>query len=528
MLLLLVASGPREAAAHASLASTDPESGAVLGASPDKVTLSFSEPVDTVPDSYRLFDSSGLRDTLEANASGADVEIPLPADLPDGSYVVAWRVTSVDSHPISGAVLFTVGAAGGAAVAVPDAADITPAVGAVQGIGYVGLLVAVGLFWFRAFVEPISGRAVTLIGNGAVAFALIANVVLIPLTTMRVEGRSMSAIGDLQVWRDGFTSPVAIACSLVVAGLAIALAFPRRPVAVAVGGLIALASLPVVGHTRSIPPMWLMVSSDLVHGITGAAWFGGLVGLAILLVTSGRTDPAAGARAVTRFSLLAGLLVAAAALSGVMMAYRIVDGPAALTGTTYGRLLLSKLVVLLLPLVLAAWNRLQLVPAVERAPDETTAWRRLRFSVVAEASMLLVVVAITGFLVLLSPDVSANQAGTAPAAVPFEQAVDLGEGYLSIRVYPAVVGQNDVVLEVWGADGAGVKLLQDPTVELTLPDQDLGPLTFTLAATGDPGRYTGTVQIPLDGSWEVSVVTRISRFSEPVSTVTVPVSPASD
>ena len=142
--------------------------------------------------------------------------------------------------------------------------------------------------------------------------------------------------------------------------------------------------------------------------------------------------------------------------------------------------------------------------------------------------MLVVVVAITGFLVLQSPNVSPDTAVAAPAAVPFEQAVDLNEGYLTIRVYPAVVGENDVVLEVWGADGAGVELLEDPTVELALPDQDLGPLSFTLAATEDPGRYTGTVQIPLDGSWEVSVVTRISRFSEPVSTVTVPVSPASD
>ena len=338
----------------------------------------------------------------------------------------------------------------------------------------------------------------------------------------------MSAIGEPKVWRDGFTSPAAVACALVVAGLALALAFPRRPLAVAAGGLIALASLPVVGHTRSIPPTWLMVSSDLVHGITGAAWFGGLVGLAILLVTSGRTDPAAGARAVTRFSLLAGLLVAAAALSGVMMAFRIVDGPAALTGTTYGRLLIAKLVLLLIPLVLAGWNRLQLVPTVERAPDEATAWRRLRFSVIAEASVLVVVVAITGFLVLQSPNVSPDTAVAAPAAVPFEQAVDLDDGYLTIRVYPAMVGENDVVLEVWGADGAGVELLEDPTVELTLPDQDLGPLSFTLAATEDPGRYTGTVQIPLDGSWEISIVTRISRFSEPVSTVTVPVSPASD
>src|SRR5262249_24902894 len=42
------------------------------------------------------------------------VTMQLP-DLGNGSYVVTWRVTSADSHPVSGAFTFQVGAAGDAA-----------------------------------------------------------------------------------------------------------------------------------------------------------------------------------------------------------------------------------------------------------------------------------------------------------------------------------------------------------------------------------------------------------------------------
>ena len=46
--------------------------------------------------------------------SGDDTRVVASApDLGDGSYVVAWRVVSADSHPINGAFTFDVGAGGG-------------------------------------------------------------------------------------------------------------------------------------------------------------------------------------------------------------------------------------------------------------------------------------------------------------------------------------------------------------------------------------------------------------------------------
>ena len=44
------------------------------------------------------------------NGVGRQVRASLP-ELDDGTYVITWRVTSVDSHPIRGAFTFSVGAA---------------------------------------------------------------------------------------------------------------------------------------------------------------------------------------------------------------------------------------------------------------------------------------------------------------------------------------------------------------------------------------------------------------------------------
>ena len=51
-------------------------------------------------------------DTPKAAHIGGDrttAAVKLPAGLKDGTYVVAWRVTSADSHPVSGAFSFSIG-----------------------------------------------------------------------------------------------------------------------------------------------------------------------------------------------------------------------------------------------------------------------------------------------------------------------------------------------------------------------------------------------------------------------------------
>ncbi|MGH2722261.1 MAG: copper resistance CopC family protein, partial [Actinomycetota bacterium] len=99
------------AAAHAVLVRTEPGPQSVVDAAPAEVTLYFSEPVRTQFGGVRVFDSA-----LERVDSGQprfvdDTTVATGVKpLEDGTYIVAWRVVSADSHPIRGAFTFSVGA----------------------------------------------------------------------------------------------------------------------------------------------------------------------------------------------------------------------------------------------------------------------------------------------------------------------------------------------------------------------------------------------------------------------------------
>src|SRR3954469_14314600 len=106
----ILLAGP--ASAHAELLRTSPRNGQRLATPPTQVTLTFSEQVGIVSGGLRLIETDTGDDvaTPDARTVGDTVVWPIPADLPDGRYLVDWRMISADSHPVAGAFSFGVGA----------------------------------------------------------------------------------------------------------------------------------------------------------------------------------------------------------------------------------------------------------------------------------------------------------------------------------------------------------------------------------------------------------------------------------
>lgn len=99
------------ALAHASLVGSSPSAGGELSAPPEQVRLRFSEPVFAEFDPVEVRDEGGQRvdqgdarvDPQDARAVVASLE-----ELPEGSYEVRWRVTSLDGHVVEGRYGFAV------------------------------------------------------------------------------------------------------------------------------------------------------------------------------------------------------------------------------------------------------------------------------------------------------------------------------------------------------------------------------------------------------------------------------------
>lgn len=109
------------ASAHDELVSSSPAADEQLTTAPEQITLTFSNEL------LALEENSGTAMTVE-DASGEDwvagapevvadtVTVPLEPGMPNGSYLVTWKVVSSDGHPTSGEYSFSLAAADAPAV----------------------------------------------------------------------------------------------------------------------------------------------------------------------------------------------------------------------------------------------------------------------------------------------------------------------------------------------------------------------------------------------------------------------------
>jgi methionine-rich copper-binding protein CopC len=102
---------PAPASAHDVLRSTDPLDGAVVDHLPDRVVLTFDEPALAIGTEVVVTGPAGPVSDGPPQLVDAEVRQPVRAG-PAGRYTVLWRVTSADSHPVSGTFAFTTRQAG--------------------------------------------------------------------------------------------------------------------------------------------------------------------------------------------------------------------------------------------------------------------------------------------------------------------------------------------------------------------------------------------------------------------------------
>lgn len=547
LVLAILASGP--AAAHAVLVGTDPQDGSVVEAPPGELVVTFNEPVHVVPGATTVLTGDGSPVEAAVTAVDETVVITPASPLPDGTYIVSWRVVSLDTHPIAGAFSFSVGAPSETSIetVVSEPTRALVAVRVVdQAVLYTAVLGVAGLVVFELLVltvppggVPALRRRLQRARRAGLVIGTVAVVLAIPSTVAWQAGGGLGELADPGTWATGLGSDSTRAGLLGLAGLAVATAFspqavraPRRgwPAAVAVGGAaVALGSLVLVGHSRTFGPSWLVLAADALHVAAGAVWLGGVIGLALTLTGSAGVDPARSARTVARFSTLGAWLVLALALTGAVLGWRIVGTLAALVTTTYGQTLLVKVGVALGIVAIAAWNRYRLVPAViaaregegaVSAPHDGGARRRLGRTVTTEAVLLGLVLAATGALVSQSPLDAAD--GTASG--PIETTVELGDGTAVVHLAPGRAGENVLELEILDAAGAPVDPVSTPELSASLPDVGLGPLTRPLTEVG-AGRYEATLDLPLPGSWVLELGVRTSRYDNPLAQIPLEVAP---
>lgn len=531
--LLLGTAAP--ASAHATLIGTDPAEGAVLDTAPERVTLTFNESVIGVPAGITVFDATGEEVASSATVRDERLLVDLDEEVGEGTFVVVWRLVSADGHPIGGSLSFSVGAPSEVVDVPTTSADATTTapvrLSVARWLGYVALLVAAGVAVFAVLFLPggreadASRRRLRTVVRVAAGVAALAWLAAVPLVALYQLGLGASALGDGTTWSAlapaEYVVPAAVVVGLLVAALALPVTTPDRVRLVLVlgGCAVALAAPAFTGHTRATSPEALVVGVDVLHLVAGAVWCGGLVAVALVLADLAARDES-GAVVLSRFSTWASGLLAALVVTGTFAAWRVAGSWAALLDTGYGALLLVKVLVVLVAIGIAAWNRFSLLPRLRgasRRKEGRDAAGVLVRTTLAEAGVLVAVLLVTGFLVDRSPEVPVAVAAPADGAGEGEQSVELGDIRASLTLDPAAVGPATVTIELTDDEGRPTEGYEAPRLSLSTTDVDLGAVALTNLG---PGTYSGEVVIPTVGEWEVQVSLRTGEFDNPVKTVT--------
>ncbi|MGV9980195.1 copper resistance CopC/CopD family protein [Micromonospora wenchangensis] len=526
--LLLAPAGP--ASAHAVLSSSSPVASSVVPSAPSEVVLTFSESVRKVPDKVRIIAPDGSRaDRGEPRFEGSVVTIGVDPAGPQGTYLVSYRVISADSHPVSGAFTYSVGAPSTPPTDSGSDSRADPVVGVgvkvTKYLGYAGLLLVVGPALVLAALWPLRlarrGPARLLwSGVGLLAVATVAEVWMqVPYTAggglFDVTGEGLS-----EVLGSGYGTAHLIRLGLLAAAVFLLRPLTRGPVGRTDGiiltglGVAGLFTWPLAGHPAASPAPAVSVLVDAVHLGSMAVWLGGLVMLAGFLLR--RADERELGAILPIWSRWAALAVAALLLAGVVQGLIEVGTLQALTGTTYGRLLLAKIGLFALVVAVAAYSR-QLVRR------RTAAARPLpvRRAVWVELAITAVILGVTATLVQTPPARTAVDGGAGAEAGYYSTTLTSPIYSLQVELDPAERGNNSMHLYAYTPDNR-----PQPVVEwkatAALPSAGVEAIDIPLLKLTD-NHATGEFSFPSAGEWQLRFTVRTSDIDQATVTATVPI-----
>ena len=548
----LAFAGP--ASAHATVVTSTPADGSRLAKAPTTVTVVFDESVGIGGVGYlHVTDQTGKRvdagNAFHPGGDGTKVSDRLKPALGSGTYTASFRIVSADSHPVAGTIRFVVGngaiahgsiAAGAASTSASTAIDVA------RWITYAGFAVLGGVWllltvWPEGRDDPRGRRLVWTGWTGAVVGAVLELLLQGPYSAgsgalklfdpTLIDNTLHSSYGQLHSVR-----LVLLGLFALLLARSVRTGAERAPIDAAAGllGVGVAVTISATGHADTTSPNWLSIPLDTLHLLAMAAWVGGLVML--LGAVLPRREPGESAAAVPAFSRVAFFSVVTLAVTGTYAAWRGIGTVHAILTTTYGLLVLAKVVLFLGLIALGNVSRgvvrrryrpravaYAMTDAVliesedddTDEPDDPAAehdHERLRRAVLVETAIALIVLALTSVLVA---EPRGKEALAAQYREPVSAVAPLSAGHgISVTSDPGTHGNVQLTVDL------GTVRTKSVTATATQPDKQIGPIPVRLTKAGAEA-YDGSVSLPVAGRWRIDLVVTTSTFDATTTSATL-------
>lgn len=410
---------------HAAFVGSEPEPGVRLERAPQRVVLTFTEPLNRRLSRATVVGPDGGEVPVAAQAASDRRLVVRPARaLRAGAYRVRWHTVSTeDGHALEGSFSFGVRAAaagGGHDVEQSPLARAGWVRVALRALLYLALMLfAAGLLlpvlvrtapsWLApteldhegvdaVAVRSRERRVVADVGWLAVAAAVAAT---LAEAADAAGGLSARGVRDFLLSGSAGISRVAAVVSLVVAAVVVR----RWPRWAAAAVALALLGIAASGHASSATPRVPSILNDWLHLLSGAVWLGGIGLLALVWTPALRRGGPTVQRAVARHVLpefgrvaLPAFLVVA--VTGIVSLITQLGHLEALWTTAYGRVLLVKIALVWLVALASAIHAWRLRPRLLRERDarvDRRHWRLVRSEPVLGVGVVAAVAVLVAF-----------------------------------------------------------------------------------------------------------------------------------
>jgi copper transport protein len=545
------------ASAHSYLVESDPADGAFLLKAPTHIVLLFSSGVTSDFTSADLVEASGnhyqLRSIVIDKTLPSVVSINLP-QIPNGSYRLSFTTRDrVDLHQTAGSIVFGVGVAPATSHAAPAPAPAKPSEYLLRWVSLAGLSALFGGLLLALLIIPRlpdtaarrrTQTALLAFAFGGASLQLMANAALIIIQAVGLgpdlTGNVVRLVVDTEYGSRWLLSTViSLVIALFLAGLwhgsrrgreiGFVAEFrrlgPWAVISTETRLLVLVAGLTVAtavsGHAANaggLQPVEVVLRS--LHLASMGIWAGGVVALLVAAVglrRAGDRTPASTWTLAVGFGPYAGAGFALLAVTGLLLSGSQVASLTALLTTSYGLVLIAKVLLAGLVALVALRHALISWRGLGRKATPAEAPRRLLLTLGMEGAGAMGLVLLAAVLGSSAP-ARGPQFEPPPAAAATLATKQSSDLLASVSMKPNRDGLNLLSVQVVDSRRPSRAPVQGVTFVIQRPGLEAGPQLLPTSRSGE--RFdAGTVSMK---TGEVKITVLIHREGVADTVVEIP------
>jgi len=511
---------PSSIYAHAYLQQSTPSANETVLGSPSKITLQFNESIQPAFHSIQVTNSAGERVDLDdshiADNQPKTLEGSVQANLPDGLYIIGWKIISGDGHPLEGNIPFQIGNSS-SSTNVPTATSTGYYPGldliVIRWLLYLSTAFLLGILSFYLFMYPSNptakhrlpqrSRMMLWISYGGIVASIVLSLPLQATIEARLQWselwttpwvEQMMQTSFSTIWLLQLVMVIVLGGVMYIANRTSEISYTRSiyQYTALLLGLGILLSKSFIGHAAASELKVLSITMNFLHLSASCIWIGSLLALAAILPgeASLPSSPEDRKRMIFRvirtFSYWGTGLVTILILSGTYASLKYIPTMYSLFNTTYGQVLLIKCGLVLIMLGLAAFNMLR---GRRNKSIGRTVWIELSVGVIT--------------LVLAALLSNLPTAMSSPGPVDLSNTLATGEK-ISLQVSPNTIGNNQFEIQVQDASRKEVRNIQQ--IKLTLTSLDMDMNKYEILIPYQPGStFIAEDLISMAGRWNIQV-----------------------